>query len=229
MKRSEINALIKDAQAFMRQHGFYLPPFAHWTPQDWAGKGAEAREIVENQLGWDITDFGLGDFAARGLLLFTLRTGRPENLATGQGKLYAEKIMIANAGQITPLHFHWNKMEDIIVRGGGPLAIQLYTSTSDDGLSDTDVVVSTDGVTRTVKAGGLLRLGLGESISLPPRLYHAFWGEGERALVGEVSLVNDDRADNRFYDPIGRFPTIEEDTEPLHLLCTEYARFYHPG
>lgn len=229
MKRSEINALIQDAQTFMQQHGFHLPPFAHWTPQDWAGKGAEAREIVQNQLGWDVTDFGLGDFAARGLLLFTLRTGRPQNLATGQGKLYAEKIMIANEGQVTPLHFHWNKMEDIIVRGGGRLTIQLYNATDDDGLSDSDVTVSTDGVTRTVKAGGTLVLEPGESITLPPRLYHTFWGTQGRVLVGEVSLVNDDQADNRFYEPLGRFPTIEEDTEPLHLLCTEYVRFYRPG
>ena len=35
-------------------------------------------------------------------------------------------------------------------------------------------------------------------------------------------MVNDDNADNRFYEPQGRFPTIEEDEEPLYPLCFEY-------
>jgi D-lyxose ketol-isomerase len=41
-------------------------------------------------------------------------------------------------------------------------------------------------------------------------------------LVGEVSTINDDRIDNRFNPPVGRFPEIEEDEPPLYLLCTEY-------
>ena len=41
-------------------------------------------------------------------------------------------------------------------------------------------------------------------------------------LIGEVSMVNDDTNDNRFYEPQGRFPTIEEDEPPLYLLCHEY-------
>ena len=69
-------------------------------------------------------------------------------------------------------------------------------------------------------------LSPGESITLPPRLYHKFWGAEARVLVGEVSLVNDDQNDNRFYEPIGRFPAIEEDEEPLHLLVTDYPRDY---
>ena len=44
-------------------------------------------------------------------------------------------------------------------------------------------------------------------------------------LVGEVSLVNDDDKDNRFYTPLGRFPEIEEDEPPLYLLCTDYAKY----
>jgi D-lyxose ketol-isomerase len=94
MKRSEINTILKDADAFIRQQGFYLPPFAYWTPQDWMEKGEDVREIVENGLGWDITDFGSGDYDRRGLFLFTLRNGRLENWETLQGKLYAEKIPI---------------------------------------------------------------------------------------------------------------------------------------
>jgi D-lyxose ketol-isomerase len=229
MKRSEINAIMRDAQAFLRQRRFHLPPFAFWTPQDWAARGDEAREIVENGLGWDITDFGSGDYERCGLFLFTLRNGHPQNWQTLQGKLYAEKVMIVDVDQVTPMHFHWNKSEDIINRGGGQLVIQLYNATQDDGLADTDVTVSTDGVRRVVKAGETVALSPGESITLPTQLYHQFWGAEGRVLVGEVSMVNDDSADNRFYEPAGRFPGIEEDEPPLHLLVNDYARFYHPN
>jgi D-lyxose ketol-isomerase len=226
MKRSEINTIMREADAFIRKNGFHLPPFAYWSPADWAAKGAEVREIVDNQLGWDITDFGLGQYRQKGLFLFTVRNGHPDNLKRMQGKVYAEKIMIVDVGQVTPFHFHWSKMEDIINRGGGKLVIQLYNSTPDDRLADTDVRVSTDGVERVVKAGGLVELSPGQSISLPGRLYHQFWGAEERVLVGEVSMVNDDKLDNRFYEPVGRFPGIEEDEPPLHLLVTDYSRYY---
>ncbi len=226
MKRSEINAIIRDADTFIKSHGFFLPPFAYWKPADWEKKGPEAREIVENSLGWDITDFGSGNFEKAGLFLFTVRNGNPANLKTMQGKTYAEKIMIVGEGQITPMHFHWSKTEDIINRGGGKLAIQLYNSTPDGKLADTPVEVSTDGVRRVLKPGETIRLAPGESITLTTGLYHKFWGEEGRVLVGEVSLVNDDNADNRFLEPIGRFPTIEEDEKPLYLLVNDYQNYY---
>ena len=217
MKRSEINAFIRKAAAFLHEQQFHLPPFAWWTPQDWAQRGPECAEIVERQLGWDITDFGSGDFEKIGLFLFTLRNG----------ETYAEKIMIADPGQVTPTHFHHHKMEDIINRGGGDLAIRLWNALPDDELADTPVNVSIDGIRRTVPAGGVVTLIPGESICLPQRLYHTFWGEHAPVLIGEVSLVNDDHTDNRFYAPVGRFPQIEEDEEPLHLLTQDYARYFH--
>ncbi len=139
MKRSEINAIIREADAFMKSHGFHLPPFAYWTPEAWAVKGGEVREIVENNLGWDITDFGSGNYEKVGLFLFTIRNGSPENLKTGQGKTYAEKVLIVDIDQVTPMHFHWHKTEDIINRGGGRLALKLYNSTKDEALADTDI------------------------------------------------------------------------------------------
>jgi D-lyxose ketol-isomerase len=226
MKRSEINSIMRQAKGFLAEHHFCLPPFAAWTPAEWRTKGPEVHEIAENQLGWDITDFGSGDFLRRGLFLFTVRNGRPANLHALQGKIYAEKIMIVEVGQVTPLHFHWQKTEDIINRGGGNLVVQLYNSTKDEGLADTEITVSMDGVTRKVPAGGTVKLSSGESITLTPGLYHAFWGEGSRVLVGEVSMVNDDRSDNRFHEPIGRFPQIIEDEPPLHLLTVDYAKYY---
>lgn len=226
MKRSEVNAIMQDADAFMKAHGFYLPPFAYWTPAEWRQKGADVAEIVQNRLGWDITDFGQGDYRHFGLFLFTIRNGSPENLRTGQGKTYAEKVLIVDVDQVTPMHFHWHKTEDIINRGGGRLAIQLYNSTADEKLAETDLTVSLDGVRRTFKPGATVLLETGESITLPTGLYHKFWGVDRRVLVGEVSKVNDDAHDNCFLEPIGRFPQIEEDEPPLHLLVGDYERYY---
>lgn len=230
MKRSEINRILREADAFYRQKGYYLPPFAHWAANEWRNKGHEAAEIANNQLGWDITDFGLGNYEKTGLFLFTVRNGNPSNWASQTGKLYCEKIMIVDVGQVTPFHFHWVKMEDIINRGGGRLLIQLFNSTPDEDLDrESPVTVSMDGVVHTVEAGAIVELKPGESISLTSGLYHQFWGADEKVLVGEVSLVNDDARDNRFHAPVGRFPEIEEDEEPLYLLVGDYARYYQPG
>ena len=223
MKRSEINASIREALALFEEYKITLPPFTAWTPEEWATKGDEVAEIKENMLGWDITDFGQGDFNRIGLFLITLRNGNQKN-PNKYPKPYAEKIMIVKENQITPMHFHWSKMEDIINRGGGNLMIKLYNSTEDEELADTDVVVSMDGVRHTLPAGSIVRLEPGQSITLTKGLYHRFWGEEGKGtvLVAEVSMCNDDAADNRFYDAVGRFPEIEEDEAPLRLLCNEY-------
>jgi hypothetical protein len=227
MKRSEINAIMREADAFMRAHQFYLPPFAYWTPDDWRRKGPEANEIANHALGWDITDFGQGKYDEVGLFLFTIRNGTPENLKTGRGKVYAEKLLIIGVNQITPFHFHWQKTEDIINRGGGRLMIQLYNSTPDEKLDkSSEVVVSLDGVVHTLPAGAVVMLEPGASITLGTGLYHKFWAEGSRVLCGEVSTVNDDHTDNCFLDPIGRFASIEEDEPPLHLLVGDYGQYY---
>ena len=115
-------------------------------------------------------------------------------------------------------------MEDIINCGGGNLMIKLYNSTKDENLADTDILVSIDGVKKQFKAGDVVCIKPGESITLTRGLYHRFWGEGGRVLGREVSMCNDDANDNRFYDKVGRFPEIEEDEEPLYLLCTEYDK-----
>lgn len=226
MKRSEVNAVMQEADDFIRRSGFFLPPFAYWTPAEWRQKGDEAREIVENQLGWDITDFGSGNFESEGLFLFTVRNGSQAEMRARQGKLYCEKLMVVGVGQVTPMHFHWNKVEDIINRGGGKLAIKLFNATPDEKFADTTVVASLDGVKRQVKAGDTVQLAPGESITLTPYLYHEFWAVEKKTMVGEVSLVNDDANDNRFFKTVGRFPAIDEDTEPLHLLTTDYPKYY---
>jgi len=226
MKRSEINDIIRQSDAFLRAHQFHLPPFAYWSPDTWRTKGPEVEHIVARGLGWDMTDFGSGDYSRIGLSNFTLRNGALDNLNRGRGELYCEKILIVGVGQVTPLHFHWTKTEDIINRGGGKLAIKLYNATEDEQLAENDVIVYTDGIRRQVPAGGILTLDVGESITLVPYCYHAFWAEGEPVLAGEVSLVNDDQRDNRFYEAPGRFPEIEEDEPPLYLMVTDYPRYY---
>jgi len=224
MKRSDINRIIVECKAFLDDMKFRLPPWAYWTPAEWKGKRETCGEIVENMMGWDITDFGSGNFAERGLFLFTIRNG---NLATGHPKPYAEKILIVDEEQETPMHFHWAKMEDIINRGGGNLMIELFGSTPDEEFSDEPVTVSIDGVLCTYEPGGTAVLTPGESICLPQRLYHRFYGEAGKGkvLVGEVSTVNDDSSDNKFRTEIGRFPAVDEDEAPIHLLVTDYADY----
>ncbi len=223
MKRSEINALIREAEAFFAEHRFTLPPWGYWSREDWRSRDpATCREIFDHALGWDLTDFGRGDYDSLGLLLFTVRNGKPGDRV----RSYAEKIMIVKEGQVTPLHFHWSKAEDIINRGGGNLVIELFGSDADEELTRDDVTVSTDGVVRVVPAGEPLVLKPGESITLMPGMYHRFYGqEGSgTVLVGEVSTCNDDNADNRFHEELGRFPDIDEDEAPYRLLVNDYGQ-----
>jgi hypothetical protein len=223
MKRSEINSIMRKALAFADKMKFKLPPFVYWGPKEWENKGHEYDEVRDNMLGWDITDFGSGDYYKIGLLMITLRNG---NFSSKEKyvKPYAEKLLIVEEEQITPYHFHWSKMEDIINRGGGNLMVQVYGSTKEETLSDKPVMISMDGRNYEAPAGTIVRVSPGESITLPSGQYHKFWGEKGTGtiLVGEVSKVNDDNVDNRFLDKVGRFPEIEEDEAPLYLMYGEY-------
>ncbi len=223
MKRSEINRAVCRMEAFAGEHGFALPPFCAWTPESWQSRGHEYDEIRDNMLGWDVTDYGLGDFSRVGFSLVTIRNGNARRVER-YPKPYAEKLLYLEEGQYAPMHFHWSKMEDIINRGGGNVLICVYNATADDAFCASDVSVQMDGRVFTVPAGTKVRLTPGESITIPPRLYHDFSVEpgGGPVLLGEVSMCNDDLNDNRFYEPIGRFSTIEEDEPAYRLLCNEY-------
>ena len=221
MKRSEINQIMRNAEKFLASRQFVLPEWAAWSVDDWKAHQGQVDYITERMLGWDITDFGSGDFLHRGLFLFTLRNGK----YGVDKKPYAEKIMIVQEEQETPMHFHWSKMEDIINRAGGTVLIRVYNSLADESIDrESDVTVHVDGHERVVPAGTQVRLGPGQSITITPLLYHDFTVEagGGPVLLGEVSQVNDDSSDNRFEPPMGRFPTIEEDEPPYRLLCNEY-------
>ncbi len=226
MKRSKINKALLEMEAFIREMKISLPPFCSFTPAEWQDKGAEYDEIRDNMLGWDITDYGLGDFDKVGFSLITLRNGNLK-MQDRYKKTYAEKLIYQKEGQYSPNHFHWKKMEDIINRGGGTLLIRVYNSNEDESIDkDSDVKLQLDGVTNVVPAGTQIELKPGESITIPPGLYHDFEvkpGTGP-VLLGEVSQVNDDANDNNFNPPVGRFPEIEEDEEPVRLLCNEYPK-----
>jgi D-lyxose ketol-isomerase len=122
------------------------------------------------------------------------------------------------------MHFHFLKTEDIINRGGGILTLRVFASTPDGDFSDENIVLQMDGVTYIRKAGSLVELSPGQSVTLSPGLYHEFWAKNSHGpvLIGEVSMTNDDNHDNRFFEPLDRFSVIEEDEKPYRLLCNEY-------
>ena len=224
MKRSEVNQIIKNADEFIRSFGFKLPPFAYWSVEEFKARRSEIDGIIDAGLGWDITDYGAGDFDKMGLFLFTTRNGSQADLAAGGGMCYAEKIMISRQDQISPMHRHILKTEDIINRGGATLAIEMFESDADGNLSKTaKVPVHCDGIAQEFEPGHILMLEPGASVTLRPGNWHKFWGEGGDVLIGEVSGVNDDNTDNIFVDPIGRFADIEEDVAPLYPLVSDYT------
>jgi D-lyxose ketol-isomerase len=224
MKRSKANEIIRESDAFIRSFGYTLPPFAYLSPKELIS--SQPKGIIEASLGWDITDYGKGKFDELGLFLFTVRNGYAADLSKGRGMLYAEKIMISRKDQLSPMHRHVIKAEDIINRGGGKLVLELFMSDEQGGVDrEATVSVPCDGVERELAPGGLLKLDPGESVTLLPGVWHAFWAESKDVLIGEVSTVNDDRTDNVFAEPIDRFSTIEEDEAPLHLLVSDYEKF----
>ena len=227
MKRSVVNEIIRESDAFIRSFGYVLPPFAYWSPDQLKARTAtDSAMIRDHFLGWDITDYGQGRFDELGLFLFTVRNGSAANVAGGRGMLYAEKIMISKENQISPMHRHNLKTEDIINKGGGRLVLELFKAAADGSIDErAEVRVRTDGSDRVLAPGVRLGLAPGESVTLEPDCWHAFWGEGGDVLIGEVSNVNDDRTDNIFREKIGRFSAIEEDAAPLHLLVSDYPKW----
>ncbi len=225
MKRSRINQIMTEAEEMIARFGFVLPPFAWWSAEEFREKAPDTR-VAEARMGWDITDYGQGRFDEMGLFLFTLRNGRLDDLQKGGGMAYAEKLLISRADQLSPMHTHVIKAEDIINRGGATLAVQLYGSDEYGGFAeDQGGRVLCDGIAREYAPGEVLQLAPGESVTLMPGDWHAFWGEGGDVLIGEVSTVNDDLTDNIFREPIGRFAEIEEDEAPRHLLVSDYERW----
>lgn len=222
MKRSQINYAIDKAHAIAETFRICLPEFAGFTADAWSKKRPEDwQEVRDLQLGWDITDFGSGCFNETGLTLLTLRNGVLSD--AHYSKPYAEKMLQIQQDQQTPWHFHYHKMKDVLNRGGGQLCMQLVWATEDERLDTRrSVSVAVDGCQRTLKSGDTLTLNPGQGVCLPPMLYHRFWAEKAFVMGWEISMVNDDKSDNRFLTARGRFPTIQEDEPIKWLLCNEF-------
>ncbi|MDB4053505.1 D-lyxose/D-mannose family sugar isomerase [Octadecabacter sp.] len=223
MKRSRINDIIAQSDDMMRSFGFVMPPFAYWSADEFKARKDDVKNVIDARCGWDITDYGTGKYDEMGLFLFTLRNGRLADLQRGGGMCYAEKLLISKQDQLSPMHTHVLKAEDIINRGGATLVVELFGSDAEGNFDETrGGTVYCDGIKRDFTAGEKLHLAPGESVTLMPGDWHAFWGDGGDVLIGEVSTVNDDETDNIFREPIGRFANIEEDVDPKHLLVSDY-------
>ncbi|MEI3175427.1 MULTISPECIES: D-lyxose/D-mannose family sugar isomerase [unclassified Candidatus Paralachnospira] len=221
MKRSVINTNIEWAMDLCKELHFNLPDFAYWTPEDWEAKKDITDRMRKVAMGWDVTDYASNDFDKRGAVLFTLRNGEMDD----PGRPYCEKMIAMKDGQELPMHFHYDKTEDIINRAGGVLCIQVFNSTSkEDGYkldTESDVTLYLDGVKKTMPAGTTIKVTNGNSVTLTPYVYHRFYAEGGPVIVGEVSKVNDDAKDNHFVEEL--VMTIEEDEPVRHNLCGGYV------
>ncbi len=188
MKRSEINEAVRAAVKAFDDAGWILPP----SPR------------------WDVTDFGLGSFPEKGLVLVNL----------AEEAEYCEKIMFARRNQRTIAHCHRIKKEDIIARRG-LLRIQVWAGKPAES-SGREFAVRVNGENRAVVSGEIIELKSGERITITPGVYHEFWPASDGCIIGEVSTANDDAHDNFFVDPeVGRFPTVQEDEPALVRLIGE--------
>ena len=124
------------------------------------------------------------------------------------------------------LGFSYSQVEDKINRGGANLAVEIFRSdphgNCDEGKGG---IVFCDGIERSFSPGEIIILKPGQSITLLPGDWHAFWGHDGDVIVGEVSTVNDDVKDNIFRDEVSRFSFIDEDTTPIHLLVSDYPKW----
>ena len=221
MYRSEINKLIDKSITFAEHVGFVLPPFAKWTVDDWKSKGSDGEHIniYKSGLGWDVSDYGFGEFLKTGIIALTIRNGI-EKIYKHE-KTYAEKLLFLEPNQNVPIHFHPFKIEDLINRSGDVFYIKLYNVNEDNSIDmESPVPTFMDGRTFTVNPGEIITVKPGESITLMPRQYHQFWTEKEKTLFGEVTMTDNT---HHFYNCKPSETKIIEDVPLKYLLTSDYS------
>jgi len=218
MKRSLINSRMRWAQDLLEKNHFRLPEFAYWSPEEWKAHKADVDTIRRVYLGWDVKEYS----EELGSVLFTIRNGRYDDPSVGVP--YCEKVIVMQDGRRLPLHYHKNKSEDIINRGGGVMQIRLYNLDAEGQIDpSTPVEVYQDGVKHVHPAGEPVYIQPGNSITLEPYMVHSFGPKpGSDIIIGEVSKINDDFTDNYRFEKIPLPCPVDEDEEMLHPLCTEY-------
>ena len=162
---------------------------------------------------WDVTGFGLGEFTRKGLVLINL-ADLPE---------YCEKLMFARQNQLTPMHCHKKKQEDIICRIGS-FGVRVANRTADWKIDrgGEPVKVLFNGEEQRIPCNTVVYLKAGDRITLYPGIYHEFWPVSDYAIIGEVSTANDDQGDNFFENPeVGRYEAIDEDEPSLESLLSD--------
>ena len=225
MKRSTINTIMAEADDLIRKHGFVLPPFAYWTPEDFKGRSA-------TRASRDRRALRLGHHRLRRR---AVRRDGPvpvhpaqwpvwQICKRGGGMCYAEKLLISRQDQLSPMHTHVIKAEDIINRGGATLVVELFGS---DDAGQFRRGSRWNGL--AAMASGAITSPAKNCASRPEKASPCGPATGTPSgataatcLIGEVSTVNDDETDNIFREPIGRFANIEEDVAPTHLLVSDY-------
>ena len=220
MKRSEINLAINKAKQIMEEYSWTLPVWGYWTKKDYDRNPKIKKYLKEHQMGWDVTDFGKGMFELQGITLFCIRNGIQGKI---EDKPYAEKLLFMYEGQEIPYHSHKVKLEDIINRGGGDLALEFLEVDNSMKELNNNISVLVDGEDKIIKPHQPLILKRGQSVTVERNIYHKFYAAKGTGMVmaGEVSQVNDDNNDNYFLEKVGRFSQIEEDEEAIHPLWNE--------
>ena len=220
MKRSEINAAISEAKDMIDRYSWVLPKWGYWSKEEYNNNPNLKKYLKNHQMGWDVTDFGKGEFEKKGITLFCIRNGIQGN---NDDKPYAEKLLFMREGQEIPFHSHKVKLEDIINRGGGELVIEFLEVDSNQIESNSKIDVLVDGEIVSIAPREPLILKRGQSVTVERNIYHKFYSaEGSgMVMAGVCSQVNDDNKDNYFLESVGRFAEIQEDEEILHPLWNE--------
>ena len=75
MKRSYVNELIRKTEAALSENKIALPEFSRFGLKEWEACRSRMGTVKKTMLGWDITDYGRGEFEKLGTVLFTIRNG----------------------------------------------------------------------------------------------------------------------------------------------------------